>query len=92
MKLYIDSQVETQSVPKLLLQVSAREIPNSKVSSQEEDGLNDAKNAYNNIIISASTLRNILPSQLKNTTSQYKVMCVFECSISVKIMHSFQLT
>ena len=62
------------------------------VSSPEEGGLKEARDTYNNIIISDSTLRNILPPQLKNMTDQYKVMCSCECCISSKIMHYSLLT
>ena len=57
------------------------------VSPPEEGGLKQAMHAYNNIIISDSTLYYILPPQLKNMTSQYKVMCGCECCISAKRMH-----
>ena len=75
-------------IPELLFKVSVREIHNSMVSRPEVDGLKEARDEENNIIISDSTLRNILPPQLKNMTYQYNVMCGCECCISVKIMHS----
>ena len=59
---------------------------------QEEGGLKEVIDTYNNITISDSTLLNILPLQLKKMTSQYKVMCVCECFIYSKIMHSSLLT
>ena len=58
----------------------------------EEDGLNEARYSDNNIIISDSTLCNILPPQLNNMTSWYKVMCSCECYISSKSMNSSLLT
>ena len=48
-------------IPKLLLQVSARELYNSLVSISEEGGLKEARDEDNNIIISYSTLQNIIP-------------------------------
>ena len=56
-------------MPKLLLQVSVRELHNSMVSPPEEGLLKEARDEDNNIIIGYSTLRNILPPQLKNMTS-----------------------
>ena len=75
LKLSIDCQVEPQLVPKLLLQISVREIHNSIVSPQEEVGLKEARDVYNNNTIHDSTLHNILPQQLKKIPAQYKLMC-----------------
>ena len=61
------------------------------VIPQEESVINEARDADNNIIISYSTLRNILPPQLKMMNSQYKVMCGCECFISAKSMHCYLL-
>ena len=41
----------------------------------EEGGLDEERDAEYNIIISDSTLRNILPNQLKNMSAHYKAMC-----------------
>ena len=57
------------------------------VSTPEEDGLKELRDAENNIVISDSTLRYILPPKLNNMTARYKVMCGFECCISAKSMH-----
>ena len=43
-------------VPKLLLQVSVREIHNSLVSDTNDGGIKDARDEDDNIIISDSTL------------------------------------
>ena len=56
-------------MPKLLLQVSVEKLHNIMVSPPEEVGLKEARDEDNNIIISDSTLSNILPPQLKNMTS-----------------------
>ena len=61
--------VSKKLVPNLLLQVSVIEIHNSMLIPPEEVGLKEAINADNHIIISYSTLRNIIRHQLKNTTS-----------------------
>ena len=47
-------------MPKLLLQVSIREVHNSMVSPPEEGGLKESMDEDNNIIIIDSTLLNIL--------------------------------
>ena len=81
LKVYFDSNSETKLVPNILIQVSIREIHNSKYVIY----------ADNNIIISDSTLRNISPPQLNKIYEWYKVMCGCECYISYKIMHSYLL-
>ena len=62
------------------------------MSTPQECGLKKEKDADNNIIIRNSTLIKILLPQLKNMTARYKVMCVCECCIYTKIMHSYLLT
>ena len=57
-------------LPKLLLQVSVQELYNTMMIPPEEGVFKEAINVYNNTIISDSTLRRILPPQLKNMTSQ----------------------
>ena len=91
LKFSIDGNSEPQLVPKLLLQVSIWELHNSTMSTPEEDGLKEARYAENNIMISDSTPRSILPPQLKKMSARYKVMCGCECSISTKIIHSLLL-
>ena len=65
LKVIFDYQTETQLFPKLLLQVSVRELHNSLVSDPNDDGLKYARDKENNIIIRDSTLRSLLPPQLK---------------------------
>ena len=56
-------------MPDFLLKVSVRELHNIMVSPPEEVVLKEARDEGNNIIISDSTLLNILPPQIKNMTS-----------------------
>ena len=81
-------QTEPQLVPKLLLQVSVRELHNSLVSDPNDGGLKDARDEDGKIIISDSTLRSLLPPQLKKMSARYKIMCGCECYISAKSIHS----
>ena len=87
----IDGHTRPQIVPKLLLQVYIRELHNSLVSDSDYILLKDSRNAYNNIIISISTLCSLLPPQLKNS-ERHKVMCGCECCIYVKSIHSLLLS
>ena len=57
----LDDQSEPQLVPKLLLQVSVRELHNSLVSVPNDGGLKDTRYEDGKIIISDSTLRSLLP-------------------------------
>ena len=72
----INGYTELQLVPKLLLQVSVRELHNNLVSATKGGGLKESRDTDYNIIISDSTLRSLLPTQFKKkTSSTYKVMC-----------------
>ena len=62
----IDGYTEPQMVPKLLLQVSVRELHNNIVITTKYGGLKEERDEDDDIIISDSTLLSVLPSQLKN--------------------------
>ena len=74
-------------VPKQL-QVSEWELNNLMVSLPEVGEIKEAWASDNHIIISNSTLCNILPPKLNKITAQYNVMCGCECCISSKNMDS----
>ena len=65
LKVILDDQTEPQLIPKLLLQVSVRELHNSLVSDPNDGGLKDSRDEDGNIIISDSTLCSLLSPQLK---------------------------
>ena len=69
-----------------------REIHNSLVSDPNDCGLKDDRDEYDKIIISDSTLRSLLPPQLKQMSARYKVMCGCECCIYTKSIHSSLLS
>ena len=52
-------------VPKLLLHVSLRELPNNLVSATIYGGTKKSRDEDDNILISDSTLRSLLPPQFK---------------------------
>ena len=83
----LDDQSETQLFLKLLLQVSVRELHNSLVSDLNDGGIRDVRDKDDNIIISDSKLRSLLPPQLKTISARYKVMRGCECCISAKCIH-----
>ena len=68
--------------------MSVRELNNSLVSDTNDGGLKDARYEYGKNIISDSTLRLLLPPQLKQMSARYKVMCGCECCIYDKRIHS----
>ena len=84
LKVKIDGLTEPQLVPKLLLQVSFRELHNDLVSNTDNGGLKEARYEDDNIIISDSTLSSLLPPQLRKILSRYKVVCNLECCIFAK--------
>ena len=88
----LDDQTEPQLIPKLLLQVSVRELHNSIVSDPNDGVLKDARDEDGKIIISDFTLRLLLPPQLKQRSARYKITCGCECSISDKIIHASLLS
>ena len=85
-------QTEPQLVPKLLLRVSVRELHNSLVSDPNDGVLKDARDEDGKIIICDSTLRSLLPPQLKQMSARYKIMCGCECCIYAKSIHSSLLS
>ena len=87
-----DDQTEPQLVPKLLLQVSVRELHNILVSDPNDSGLKYARDEENNILISDSTLRSLLPPQLNQMSARYKLMYGCECCIYDKIINSSLLS
>ena len=74
-KVSIDGHSEPQLVPKLLLQFYIQELHNIIVIPPEEGLRKDSRDADNNIIISDSTIRTILPPQIKKVSVRYKVVC-----------------
>ena len=75
LRVKIDGYTEPQLVPKLLLQVSVRELCNNLVSSTIYGGLKEAIYEDDNIIISDSKLCSLLSLQLKKC-HQYTKLCV----------------
>ena len=61
LKVNIDGHTEPKIVPKLLLQVSVRELHNSLGSDSVDGVLKEARDADNNIIIGDSTLSSLFP-------------------------------
>ena len=82
LEVLFDDQTAPQLVPKLLLQVSVRELHNSLLSDPNDGGLKDARDEDGKIIISDSILRALLTPQLKQMYARYKIMCGCECCIS----------
>ena len=62
------------------------------VITPDDSRLKEARDKDNNIIIRYYTLRNILPPQMNQMTSQYKFMYGYECRVSAKSIYSPLLT
>ena len=72
--------------------MSARELHNIIVSDPNDGGMKYARDEDDKIIISDSTLRLLLPPQLKQMSARYKIMCFCECFISAKSIYSSLLS
>ena len=83
----LDDRTEPQLGPKLLLQVSIRDLHNILVSDPNGGGIDDSRDEYDNIIIIDYTLCSLLPPQLKQMSELYKNMCGCECFMSAKSIH-----
>ena len=70
LKVLFGDHKEPQIVPKLLLQVSVRELHNILVSDPNAGGIKYARNEENNIIISDYTLRSLFTPQLKQMSAR----------------------
>ena len=68
--------------------MSVRELRKILVSDPNDGGIKDARDENGKTIISDSTLRSLLPPQLKQMSARYKIMCGCECYISAKSIHS----
>ena len=66
----IDGYTEPQLVPKLLFYVSVRELHNNLVSDTKYGGIKEARYEDDNIRINDSTLRSLLPPQIKKMSSR----------------------
>ena len=64
LKVVLYDKTEPQLVSNFLPQVSVRELHNILVRDTNDGGIKDARDEDNNIVISNSTLRSLLPPQL----------------------------
>ena len=85
LKVNIDDHTKPQMVPKLLLQVSVIELHNKIVSDTDNGGIKEARDEDDNIIISDSTLRSILPFQLKKCCQDTRSCVVVNVSYLTKV-------
>ena len=81
----LDNQTEPQLVPKLLLQVSVRELYNSLVSDPNDGGLKDARYEDGKIIISDLTFRSLLPPQLNKCPQVTRLCVVVNVALILKV-------
>ena len=70
LKVMFDDQTEPKLVPKLLLQVSVRELHNSLVIDPNDSSLKYYRDEDDNIIIIDSTFCSLFPPQLKQMSAQ----------------------
>ena len=65
--------------------MSVRELHNSLVSDPNDGGLKDARDEDGKIIISETTLRSLLPPQLKKMSARYNIMCGCDVVFLLKV-------
>ena len=87
LKIKIAGSKETLSTPKLLLQIPIRELHNDMIKSPDDGGLPEAFDANGNVIISDTTLRKLMPPQIKKMSHRHMIMCGCEVCIQAS---SFQ--
>ena len=85
LKVVLYDQTEPQLFPKLLLQVSVRELHNSLVSDPNDGVLKDARDEDSKIIISDSTLRSLLPPQFKKCLHVIRLCVVVNVAFLIKV-------
>ena len=64
LRVMFDYQTEHQLFPKLLFQVSVRDLHNSLVSDPNDGGLKDARDEDDNIIISEQNVESLISAPL----------------------------
>ena len=85
LKVILDDQIEPQLVPKILLQVSIRELYNSLVSDPNDGGIINDRDEDDNIIISDSTFRSLLPPQFKKCPHDTRSCVVVNVEFLLKV-------
>ena len=87
----LDDQTEPQLFPKCLLQVSVRELHNSRVGDSNDGDIRDARDEDDNIIFSDSTLRSLFLPQLKKSLHVTRSCVVVNVAFMLKlyIHHSY---
>ena len=88
----LDDQTETQLVPKLVLQVSVRELNISLVRDPNHGGLKDDRDEDGKIITSDSKLCSLLPPQLKQMSTHYQHIDDFYLFIKNIILYCKNIT
>jgi hypothetical protein len=73
-----------ERVSKLLLEIPIRELHNDLILPPREGGLADARDASGNVIISDTSLRRLLPKQLRVASESHKQLCGCEICLTAR--------
>ena len=76
-----------EPVTKLLLQISVRELHDDLISSPPKGLSSVYDTKTKKLLVSESTLRTMLPPQLRPMNSSQKTICGCECCITTKMLH-----
>ena len=85
LKVIFDDQTEPQLVPKLLLQVSVRELQNSLVSDPIDGSIKYTRYEENNIIISDYKVCSLFPPQVEKITHDTRSCVVVNVGSLLKV-------
>ena len=77
-----------ERVPKILILISIRELHNDMLKHPSEGGLEGARDANGNAVISDTALRNNLPFNLRPLGERHKQVCGCEICTIVKKYHN----
>ena len=75
LKIKMEGQKDPVLMEKLLIQISIRELHNDLVKPMSEGGFAGARDKEGNIIIGDTTLKRLLPPQLRKMTKRNKILC-----------------
>ena len=78
---------QREPVTKLLLQISVRELHDDLIGPPPKGLPSVYESSTQKLLVSESTLRAMLPPQIRRMTNAQKEICGCECCITTKILH-----
>ena len=85
-KVTVDGSREKVVMPKYYLQIPIRKLHAHMIKPQEEGGLKEVIDDNGKVIVSESSLRKILPRNIKPMSKQKRVLCGCEACITADLL------